>query len=89
MVTPFQNADPSFATEPADLSACFMKVNETVTEFLSRVPDDGEEWTREIQRYLLGSLRDPAIVGTYSSLWENAVYQYGYQSEDAKLMAYM
>lgn len=85
----FRSADKKFAEEPETLSSCLSKVNETTTDFLKRVPD-GVPYTRriyEMQKFLLGSLRDANLVGTYSTMWENCIYLKGYDHPETVRLA--
>ena len=90
IVNSFTNANPMFAVEPAEVQACLVKNKETVEQFLARVPPDNEEkHIRAIQKYLLGPLQDPTLVGKYSIWWENMTYKNGYRHPDTHLLAYL
>ncbi len=90
IVNAFKNADPKYADPPADLKEQFSKNNETVAEFQARLQGSDEAvQIRERQRYLLGPLRDPSIVGQYSNMHDCAVYMKGYQHPDSIRLAYM
>ncbi|EED84473.1 predicted protein [Postia placenta Mad-698-R] len=91
LVEGFRNAETKFLNEPKNVEKCLVKNTETVAQFLSRNPlsTDKDIMQPEIQKYLLGSLRDSSMVGTYSTWWENAIYRYGYQHNRTVFLAYM
>lgn len=91
LVHSFINSDEKFATEPVGLglSFCPSGDNEKVHQFINR----SESWTPSakilvMQRYLLGALRDPSIVGKYSSMHDNAMYSLGYSNPRTIKLAY-
>lgn len=91
IVSRFKNPDDSYATPPPGLEDSFIKNTETVQQFMQRVPQeiDPERHQLELQKFLLGALRDQSVFGTYSSMHDNAVYKYGYFHKEAKRLAYM
>lgn len=94
IVAHFKNADPSFADPPADIEENFVKNTESVVEFLHRVPpssptSDSSIYVRELQRFLLGALRNQTVVGQYSKMHDVAVYTLGYAHPETKRLAYM
>ena len=77
----FQNADEKYSLEPAGLDICFTRDAESGAAFLQRVRSwDPNMRIQAMQIYLLGALGDPSIVGTYSTMHDNAVYHLGYGS---------
>lgn len=91
-VVPFKNADEKYSVEPLGIDKCFSSSdgNEKVATFLARTVTQGPlEKTLELQKYLLGALQDPSIVGKYSKMHDNAVYRYGYGHPKAIRLAYM
>lgn len=91
IVDNFQNALADFANPPTDLENSFLKENESVAAFLERVPESGpvSKRTHERQRVLMGPLRDLSVVGIYSSLHDNSIYQFGYEHPDTVRLAWM
>ena len=91
IVSKFENADPSYADPPPGLQDAFVKETETIETFMQRVPPDGNPQlhVRELQKFLLGPLRDQSLVGIYSGFHDNAVYKHGYFHDEAKRLAYM
>ena len=87
----FTNADESFADPPDGLRSSFLQNTETVGELLLRFPPDKnpKEHLFEVQEVLLNGIRNQSVVGNYSIMHDNAVYQFGYFSEQAKRLAYM
>lgn len=79
IVTNFQNADEKYSREPPGLDVCFTRDKESGTAFLQRVRTwEPNMRIQAMQIYLLGALGDPSIVGTYSTMHDNAVYELGY-----------
>lgn len=91
IVAHFKNADPSFADPPADIEENFVKNTESVVEFLHRAPPtrDSSIHVRELQRFLLGALKNQTVVGQYSKMHDVAVYTLGYAHPETKRLAYM
>ncbi|KAI0053138.1 hypothetical protein FA95DRAFT_934567 [Auriscalpium vulgare] len=90
IVAAFKNADVKYATPPADLDADFEFKNETVAEFLACAADMSEvERTRKLQQVLMEPLREPFLVGAYSSMHDNAIYRMGYDHKETIRLAYM
>lgn len=86
----FVNANPSFADPPLNLDSKFEIENKGVHEFLAEVEGCSEAIKiHEVQKYLLGTLKDFNLVGKYSNFHEISVYVNGYKSKEAKLLAYM
>ncbi|KAG6844808.1 hypothetical protein H0H87_003474 [Tephrocybe sp. NHM501043] len=90
IVRQFKNADEKYSNEPDGLGVCFTSVeNESVSEFLARTSELCDvEKVYAMQTYLLGALRDPSIVGNYSAMYDNAVYEYGYSHPRTIKLAY-
>lgn len=90
LVKDFKNADPGFADPPPDLDLMFAVENKRVSEFLTEVEGYSEEQTiYEMQKYLLGTLKNLGMVGQYSNFHDISTYTSGYKSEETKLLAYM
>lgn len=90
IVAPFKNADPNYANPPGNFKEQFSKNNETVRQLRGRlVGCDEAKRYMELQKYLLGPLRDPSIVGRYSNMHDCATYMLGYRSAVAVRLAYM
>lgn len=72
----FKSADPKFADPPQSAQDCLVEANVTVSQVLK---EDGDlrDKVPLLQEYLLGSLKDPALVGKYSTWWENSLYSQG------------
>ncbi|KAI0706226.1 RNA dependent RNA polymerase-domain-containing protein [Cytidiella melzeri] len=87
----FKCADKSFAKEPASVSEYVSKAIETAEDFRIRVPPDTSipRQISELQSFLLAQLRDPAVVGTYSTYWENSIYVNGYDHPETVRLAYI
>ena len=73
-----------------DLLNDFARVNEKVSEFLER-PSSCPPIIRmhELQKYLLGQIRDTSIVGIYSGFHDVSTYKYGYSDERTWRLVYM
>lgn len=91
VVEHFQNADPKYAEPPANLSELFDVKNETVNEFLERVPPTSTKshQVQELQQVFMAPLRDLFVVGTYSSMHDNAIYALGYTHPMTTLLAWI
>ncbi|CCM00780.1 uncharacterized protein FIBRA_02822 [Fibroporia radiculosa] len=91
LVSAFVNADPKFLQEPPGVQFCLSKNTETVAQYLAHTPLNGpkEKIICELQAYLLGSLQDSAMVGIYSTWWENSIYASGYCHPTTIFLAYM
>ncbi|KXN89661.1 putative RNA-dependent RNA polymerase SHL2 [Leucoagaricus sp. SymC.cos] len=90
LVRDFRNADPHFADPPRDLDSYFSINNERVGDFLDRVrPMSEEQQLQEMQKFLLGSMKDQGEVGRYSSFHEYSTCVNGYDHEKTKLLAYL
>jgi RNA-dependent RNA polymerase len=62
-----------------------------VTEFLERVPpaSSGGKQIQELQTVLMAPLNDLYVVGTYSTMHDNAIYSLGYSHPTTILLAWM
>jgi RNA-dependent RNA polymerase len=91
IVEHFSNADPALMDPPTCLQDHFDVKNETVTEFLQRVPPTSPTETQihEIQEVLMTPLSDVHSVGIYSTMHENAMYSLGYSHPTTILLAWM
>jgi RNA-dependent RNA polymerase len=91
IVEPFSNADPKFMDPPTCLQDHFNIKNETVTEFMQRVPPTSPIDTQihELQEVLMSPLSDVHAVGIYSTMHENAMYSLGYKHPTTTLLAWM
>ncbi|ESK86536.1 hypothetical protein Moror_9807 [Moniliophthora roreri MCA 2997] len=82
IVEPFTNADEQFSKEPPDVEAAFTLENSlSVNEFNTKAAESKKtelEIAVDLQHYLLGGLRDPHLIGTYSFIHEKSMYVYGY-----------
>jgi RNA-dependent RNA polymerase len=92
LVDPFVNADEKYTREPEGVMGCFDCEQGTVEEFLAARDGrdgggEGEE-IKVLQKALLGALRDPGVVGMYSTFHENAIYHLGYGHEETVRLAY-
>ncbi|THG96285.1 hypothetical protein EW026_g5517, partial [Hermanssonia centrifuga] len=90
-VANFRSADKRFADEPASLASCLHKVNESVQSFRERVPRTTpyKEQILEMQSYLLGSLKNASLVGTYNKFWEWSIFKNGYDHDETLRLAYL
>ncbi|KAH9939845.1 RNA dependent RNA polymerase-domain-containing protein [Amylocystis lapponica] len=90
IVDNFENADPKYAVEPVEVQACLVKNTETVAQFMERVSHVAiDDRIREVQKYMLGPLKDPSLVGRYSTWWENSTYVHGYRHPKTVFLAYL
>ncbi|TFY73397.1 hypothetical protein EWM64_g10615, partial [Hericium alpestre] len=93
IVQNFTNADLELSKPPTNLMRSFRVENETVTDFLQRMaqPMDSTEAERMrgFQSVLMAPLRDPAVVGIYSGLHDNAMYSLGYNNPETVRLGYM
>ncbi|KAH9077904.1 hypothetical protein EDB83DRAFT_2514608 [Lactarius deliciosus] len=82
---------PKYAEPPANLSELFDVKNETVNEFLERVPPTSTQshQVQELQQVFMAPLRDLFVVGTYSSMHDNAIYALGYTDPMTTLLAWI
>ncbi|KAF8801654.1 hypothetical protein BYT27DRAFT_7245092 [Phlegmacium glaucopus] len=79
IVANFQNADDKYSLEPPGLDICFTRDAESGATFLKRVRSwDPNMRIQAMQTYLLGAFSDPSIVGQYSMMHDNSVYERGY-----------
>ncbi|KAI0293977.1 RNA dependent RNA polymerase-domain-containing protein [Russula brevipes] len=90
IVEQFSNADPKYMDTPIDLQDHFRVKNETVTEFLERPPtSSGGKQIQELQTVLMAPLNDLYVVGTYSTMHDNAIYSLGYSHPTTILLAWI
>jgi RNA-dependent RNA polymerase len=90
LVAPFVNADLKYLEEPESLGKKFSKDTERVSDFLQRVRNLSiESRILETQKVTLGALRDPSLVGKYSTYHDKAMYIYGYSHPKTIELAYM
>ena len=89
IVNHFKNADTELAEPPPQLANSFTRNNETVSEFLNRVPAIPEERVREAQKFLLGALRGASVKGQYSLMHDIATYKLGYKHKETRYLAHM
>ena len=89
IVSKFRNADMSLAEPPPSLVTSFTRNNETVVEFLNRVPPDPEQRVREAQKFLLGALRGASVKGRYSKMHDIATYKLGFDHPETRRLAHM
>ncbi|EGO05196.1 hypothetical protein SERLA73DRAFT_68825 [Serpula lacrymans var. lacrymans S7.3] len=89
IVSPFKNADLKYSHPPADLPAQFSKNNVIVSDFLRCYPSSSSSYFPELQKFLLGAIRDTSSVGKYSNFHDNAIYTKGYDHPETIRLAYM
>lgn len=91
IVKQFSNADARFMVPPPHLQDQFHIKNETVKEFLERVPTTSpvNHQIQELQLALMSPLSDLSAIGTYSNMHDNAVYSLGYTHPTTILLAWM
>ena len=91
IVEQFSNADPKYMDPPTNLWDNFAIKNETVEEFLQRVPPTSpiDHQIKELQTVMMGGLSDLHVVGTYSTMHDNAIYSLGYSHPTTILLAWM
>lgn len=91
IVEQFCNADPKFMDPPICLQDHFNTKNETVTEFLQRIPPTSPTDTQicEAQEVFMSPLLDVHAVGIYSTMHENAMYSLGYSHPTTILLAWI
>ncbi|KAI9508083.1 RNA dependent RNA polymerase-domain-containing protein [Russula earlei] len=91
IVEMFSNADPKHMEPPSDLEDHFDIKNETVKEFLERVPQTSptSHQIQELQMVLMAPLSDLYVVGTYSTMHDNAIYTLGYTHPTTTLLAWI
>ncbi|KAJ7660062.1 RNA dependent RNA polymerase-domain-containing protein [Mycena rosella] len=89
IVDSFVDAPERFSTEPPGLDACFTRDETTVAQFIASSTGKAPAvQAAELQRYLLGSLRDPSAVGQYSGYHDNATLKNGYDNPRTVKLAY-
>jgi RNA-dependent RNA polymerase len=91
IVETFSNANPKFMDPPTGLQRHFDTKNETVAEFLQRVPPTSPTDTQihQLQEVLMAPLSDVHAVGIYNTMHENAMYSLGYSHPTTTLLAWM
>jgi len=81
IVKMFHNADAKYSLEPLGLDSAFQRDQEKAVDFIKRTQFATEvERCHAMQKYLLGALCDTSLVGKYSTMHDNAIYEYGYSS---------
>jgi RNA-dependent RNA polymerase len=91
IVEEFSNANAKYMEPPINLNDYFRVKNETVGDFLQRVPPTTpiSNQIQELQGVLMATLHDLFVVGTYSSMHDNAIYSLGYSHPTTTLLAWM
>lgn len=90
IIDSFKPASLEFSEEPKEVANAFSKVNEKVPVFLERISSQKEvEKLKELQRYLLGAIRNTSIIGTYSTFHDNATYHFGYDHKNTIYLVYV
>ncbi|KAI0075924.1 hypothetical protein K474DRAFT_1663689 [Panus rudis PR-1116 ss-1] len=90
LVKQFKPSSPSFADEPSCVQEGLLKHTVPVTAVLEQLADaTHEDAIHILQDHLLYTLKNASYVGKYSTMWSNAVYVRGYDSEEAIRLAYM
>ncbi|KAF5331032.1 hypothetical protein D9619_005263 [Psilocybe cf. subviscida] len=88
IVSHFQNAPDKFSVEPQGLDLSFTRDTESGDAFLERFSALSEaEKTPALQRYLLGGLVSPFLIGKYSTWHSNAIYSLGYAHPRTRKLA--
>ncbi|CAA7271026.1 unnamed protein product [Cyclocybe aegerita] len=89
LVEPFQNTEDKHTPESLHLDIAFTRDTETGQAFLERVQTyEPEKMIQAMQHYLLGGLRDTSLVGKYSTMHTNAIYELGYHNPRTIKLAY-
>ncbi|KAJ7484690.1 RNA dependent RNA polymerase-domain-containing protein [Mycena latifolia] len=89
IVDSFVNAPEKYSVEPQGLDACFTRDETTVAKFIAdSARKSPEVKAAELQKYLLGSLRDASAVGQYSGYHDNAIVTKGYDNPRTVKLAY-
>ncbi|TFY59667.1 hypothetical protein EVG20_g7698 [Dentipellis fragilis] len=90
IVSTFTNADLKLSELPPDFMESFKRENKSVESVLQDISGMSiAECVREFQSYLMGSMRDSPVVGTYSGLHDNAMYAHGYNDPRTVRLAHM
>ncbi|KIM46105.1 hypothetical protein M413DRAFT_16853 [Hebeloma cylindrosporum] len=90
LVEAFNNAPLHFSEPPADIKKYFARENEEVATFQKKIATISEEnKIHQLQKWLLGAVRDTTVVGKYSTFHEISTYLYGYDHPDTIRLAYM
>lgn len=89
IVSSFEIPDEKHSYEPKNIHQAFTQEKETGSEFLQRTRSmTPSSVMLEMQNYLLGALRDTSLVGQYSTMHDNAIYQLGYAHPRTVKLAY-
>ena len=89
IVSSFEMPDEKHSYEPQNIHQAFTQEKETGSEFLQRTRSmTPSSMMLEMQNYLLGALRDTSLVGQYSTMHDNAIYQLGYAHPRTVKLAY-
>ncbi|KAF7349229.1 Dimethylaniline monooxygenase [Mycena sanguinolenta] len=89
IVDSFVNAPEKFSLEPQGIGSCFDRDENTVKSFNQQYAGQPPEVkAAELQKYLLGSLRDPSAVGQYSGYHDNSILTRGYDNPRTVKLAY-
>jgi hypothetical protein len=91
LVEPFKNAHAQYMDPPTGLYDHFHMKNETVQDYLQRVPQTSpvSHQIQEMQTVLMAPLSGQYVVGTYSTMHDNAIYALGYSHPTTLLLAWM
>lgn len=90
IVNSFQNADEKYSYEPEGLPESFSQNTEKVVDVLERIKEDSPiSQVQQIQKFLLGAIRDTSMVGKYSSYHDHAIYTLGYNHPETIRLSYM
>jgi hypothetical protein len=88
-VESFSNVPERFSVEPAGLDCCFTRNETTVAKFNVDYAEALPELkVSELQKYLLGSLRNASTVGIYSGYHGNSIVERGYANPRTVKLAY-
>ncbi|CAK5272930.1 unnamed protein product [Mycena citricolor] len=89
IVEPFRNAPERFSVEPRELAANFQRNDTSVSTFNINFSGTSEaEKVFELQSYLLGSLRNPSMIGRYSTFHDSSIVLNGYDHPETIMLAY-
>jgi RNA-dependent RNA polymerase len=90
IVKNFQNADEKYSYEPKGLAVNFSQNTDKVADVLERIRGESPiSQLQELQKFLLGAIRDTSMVGKYSSYHDHAIYTLGYNHPETIRLNYM
>ncbi|KAH8101472.1 RNA dependent RNA polymerase-domain-containing protein [Cristinia sonorae] len=90
LVQEFREPDPSISIKPPEVDFCLIKPKETVAEYLTRTESlEESKKIQELQSQLLTGLKNPAVVGKLSIMWEASIYVNGYNHPETVKIAHL